>query len=170
MTNGRLPRKADIGDIVTVSGYADAYFHVDGFSEYYNYEPGVMFSEVVYDLSAALDYKSGTIAEDSEITLVAKANEAKAFIDALLKPPVDYEDKPKGTQIDKLFVNLTAITNEDVANSKPKRKTARQKQADIDGLLDELITLQTVVDICGDDADYAVRIADVKRKLGEATA
>jgi len=161
MTLGKLPRKADFGDIVTVSGYAGEYFHVDGFSEYYNYEPGVMFSEVVYDLSAALDYKSGTIAEDSEITLVAKANEAKAFIDSLLKPPTDF--------VDLSAINLEVLMKTDVANSKPKRKTQRQKQAEVDVLLDELITLQTVIDVCGTDEDYAVRIADVKRKLGEAT-
>lgn len=158
MTLGKLPRKADFGDIVTVNGYTGEYFHVDGFSEYYNYEPGVMFSEVVYDLTAALDYKSGTIAEDSEITLVAKANEAKAFIANLLKPPTDYEDKP---------YKLVTITPADVANTKPKRKSQRQKQAEIDGLLDELITLQTVIDICGSDDEFAVRIADVKRKLKE---
>ena len=40
----------------------------------------------------------------------------------------------------------------------------------VDGLLDELNVLKTVIDICGTDEDYAVRIADVKHKLKEATA
>lgn len=66
-------------------------------------------------------------------------------------------------------IKLEVITPADVEQAEPKRNS-RTKQTEIDGLLDELNVLKTVIDICGSDEDYAVRIADVKRKLKEATA
>lgn len=162
MTLGKLPRKADFGDIVTVSGYAGEYFHVDGFSESYNYEPGVMFSEVVYDLTAALDYKTYVIADDEDVTVVAKASDADAFIASISKPPADFEIPKVLTE---WAVNLTVITEDDVKQA----EKSPTKQAEIDSLLDELAVLVTVIEICGSDDDYAVRVADVKRKLKEAT-
>lgn len=166
MLNRNIQPQASIEDIVNVDGYGNRVFRVDGYSVEFHYEKDHEYSEVIYDLTCPFTFEF-IVAGESEVTIVCKAEQGDAYLTQIephspVSPPTDY--------VMPFPFKLDVITPADVRDTKPKRKTQRQKQAEVDGLLDELITLQTVIDICGDDADYAVRIADVKRKLGEATA
>lgn len=154
---------ANFGDLVTVVGFGNRVFMVEAFTIEELNEPSGITPNIVYDLTCPYTFEF-IIGEQTDITVVCKAATAHTYI-SQIEPytpdaPVDYV-KPT--------YNLQIITPADVA-PKPKRKTQRQKQAEIDGLLDELNVLKTVIDICGTDEDYAVRIADVKRKLKEVTA
>ena len=161
--NNEIKPVANFGDLVTVVGYGNRVFMVEAFTIEELNEPRGKTPNVVYDLTCPFTFDF-IIGEQTDITVVCKEASANSYL-AQIEPyspnaPTDFEMPT---------YNLQVITPADVA-PKPKRKTQRQKQAEIDGLLDELNVLKTVIEICGNDEDYAVRIADVKRKLKEATA
>jgi hypothetical protein len=172
--NNEIKPIATFGDIVTVKGYGNRVFMVEEFTVEYQHHPdGKITPSVIYDLTCPFTFDY-IIGEQADITVVCKAATAHMYI-SQIEPytpdaPVDYEIKSpanyENPKISEWEFKLEVITPADV---KPKRQSKRQKQAEIDGLLDELITMQTVIDICGSDEDYAVRIADVKRKLKEAS-
>lgn len=160
MLNRNIQPKASIGDIVNVAGYANRVFTVEERAVTFRENEDTEYTEISYDLTCPFSFEF-IIAEETEVTIVCKAAGADAYL-TQIEPhneiaPLDFP----GFSIP--HVHLSIITPADVA---PKRKPTRR--AVIDGLLDELITLQTVIDVCGTDEDYAVRITDVKRKLKEA--
>lgn len=164
---------ASHGDIVTVKGYDNRVFTVEEFTvEYLHHADKTITPSVIYDLTCPFSYDF-IIAEQTDITVVCKADKAQAYV-AQIEPytPTAPQDYEMPAPIREWLGALNPITDEDLAKSKPKPKrlSMRQKQAVVDGLLDELIGVQTVVDMCGIDAEYAGMIADVKRRLGEATA
>jgi len=165
MHHGQLPRKATFGDIVTVLGYGNALYKVENFTEQTINEPNGKVSEVFYDLTDVEDYTNYVIADDEDITVVATADNADEYFAKFtmqIKPPTDYA---KPFYFGDMMINIPSDYAEVAkVTKKPKAPT---KQAVIDGLLDELITMQTVIDVCGTDDGYAVRIDDVKRKLKE---
>lgn len=153
---------ASFGDLVTVKGYGNRVFTVESFVyEELNERNGIT-PNIVYDLTCPF---SGDfyISEQADVTVVCKEAESTRYLSQIDPPaldaPIDYV-KPT--------YKLQVITPDDVA-PKPKRQSKRQKQAEIDGLLDELIGVQTVVDMCGIDAEYEAMIADIQRRLREAT-
>ena len=165
MLNRNIQPKASVGDLVNVAGYANRVFTVEETAVTFRKNEDTEYSEVVYDLTCPFTFEY-IIAEEAEVTIVCKEADSDDYLtqiephnDIELLAPLDFERKPINAD---WLINLTTITPADVA---PKRKPTRR--AVIDGLLDELITLQIVVDVCGTDEDYAVRITDVKAKLKE---
>ena len=170
--NNEIHPAASFGDLVRVVGYGDRVFMVEEFIVEYQHRPdGSITPNVAYDLTCPFTFEF-IIGEQADIAVVCKAATAHTFISKMTpySPPDAPVDYPPSlfSQIKKH--NLEVITPADVSkHEKPKRKTQRQKQTEIDGLLDELNVLKTVIEICGTDEDYAGRIADVKRKLKEAS-
>lgn len=146
---------ANFGDLVSVVGYGSRVFLVDAYSVQFHHEPGKSYSEIIYDLSCPFTFEF-IISDAKEITVVCRKTQVKAYLDEMI--PYTH-DAPK----DYPQIKLEVISSTDV------KASVKSRQVEIDELLDELITLQIVIDICGSDEDYAVRVHEVRRKLKEAT-
>lgn len=171
--NNEIKPTAAHGDIVTVKGYQNRVFTVEEFTvEYLHHADKTITPSVIYDLTCPHSYDF-IIAEQTDVTVVCKAEGADAYISQIEpyvpQAPQDYE---MPAPIREWLGALNPITDEDIAESKPKPKrlSFRQKQAVVDGLLDELLTVRNVIEILGDSDEYAEKIADVKQRLKEATA
>lgn len=145
---------ASYGDIVRANGYGDHLFAVEAYTIEYHYELDHEYCEVLYDLTCVYGDSGYIIGEQSDISVVCKADQSHEFLQGMTAPPPVYKADWLTVIID---VNKPAV-------SQRKQPT---KQQEIDALLDELLTLKTVIDICGTDEDYAVRFTDVIAKLKE---
>ena len=72
---------ASFGDIVKVTGYGDDLFAVDSYIVEYTYEPDSASCEIVYDLTCIIgNVGVFTLAEQADISVVCKAEEANLFL------------------------------------------------------------------------------------------
>lgn len=145
---------ASYGDIVRVIGYGDHLFAVDAYTIEYHYEHDHEYCELLYDLTCVYGDSGYIVGEQDDISVVCKADQSHEFLKGMSTPPPVYKADW-----------LTVIIDVDKPAVSSRKKPTKQQE--IDGLLDELLTLKTVIDICGTDEDYAVRFTDVIAKLKE---
>lgn len=147
---------ASYGDIVRVIGYGDHLFAVEAYTIEYHYEHDHEYCELLYDLTCVYGDSGYIIGEQDDISVVCKADQSHEFLKGMTAPPPVYKAD---------WLTVIIDVNKPTVSSRKKPT----KQQEIDGLLDELLTLKTVIDICGTDEDYAVRFTDVIAKLKEVS-
>lgn len=163
MTNEfKMRPKAEIGDLVTVSGYGTRVWKVDAYDMNLRFESGIVAEEITYEV-VCVDTGEYDLAWHEDITLLIKADGADAF---LRKRPDSERYKPSKSDKPHIIVHFTA--DQSNVAEKPEGTTAKAKAraSATDRLLDERNDIAELTALIGDhDGEYAKRIADIDAKL-----
>lgn len=155
------------GDLVTVDGYGDTPFFVDGWTIEANYTPDAEWSEVWFDLTSAFTGEY-YMAEFNDITRICGAEAADDYLKshASLSAEIPIENKTK--EVGSMFgyepKNRKPSRNPELDRQRAKAK----KDTEIDRLLAELGDYMALHRAFG-DAEYGRKMDEVKRKLAEVS-
>ena len=155
---------ASYGDIVRVVGYGDHLFAVEAYTIEYHYEHDFEYCELLYDLTCVYGDSGYIVGEQDDISVVCKAHESDAFLSGLTTTEPTYKADWLTFTVSEGTIKPTMQKMQPPTD---RRKQA-MKQAEIDGLLDELTDLLALHEVFGGkDLVMAEKIARVTGKLKE---
>ena len=156
--NPNLKPAAQIGDLVTLDGYGRRLFRLDAYTHEISYDEDGPSEDIWYDVSCVITGEY-TVGSHDDIVLVCKAQASEKFLDNYQHPAI----KPLHGGLEIVF---TADYFEDYA---PKPKPALVKapiQSEIDGFLDEINDIRSLIATIGDaDGEYQRNLDEAKAKL-----
>ena len=160
MTNEfKMRPKAEIGDLVTVSGYGTRVWKVDAYDMNLRFESGIIAEEITYEV-VCVDTGEYDLAWHEDITLLEKARGADAY---LRKRPDSERYKPGKADKPHIIVSFSTDSAEPPQGTTAK---AKARASATDRLLDERNDFVRYIELWGDeDGNFARKIADIDAKL-----
>lgn len=165
--NPKMTPIANIGDLVTLAGYANRLFRIDSYTHEFTFERGIEMEEIYYDCTCVTggEYNLGA---QEDITVVCRDGQTEAFLQTYEHPIID---NVASEIFDNMFGNIfgegTAVVKPIKSKVTPKKQTKQQR---IDELLDEMINVNTAVSVIGDsDGGYRERIDEITKELTAIT-
>ena len=154
--NPKLEPAAQIGDLVLLDGYGRRLFRVDAYMHEISYDEDGYNEDIWYDVSCVITGEY-TVGSHDDIRCVCKAQASEKFIANYQHPEV----KPLNGGLEIVF---TMDSFEDYA---PKPALAKaSKQSEIDGFLDEINDIRSLIATIGDaDGEYQRKLDEAKAKL-----
>jgi len=166
--NPKLKPIAQLGDLVTIIGYANRLYRIDSYTYEFTFERGLETEEIYYDCSCVTSAEY-TLAAQEDITVACTDAHSEIFLETYEHPKVDVVAMDI---FENLFANMNWEAEEMTkpqAVSKPKEKTEQQR---IDALLDERNDVG-ILDgiITTQDAEYKQhRLAEIDAQIKEVMA
>jgi hypothetical protein len=158
------------GDLVKVAGYGDRLFIVESFREEFNYYPNETWSELIVDLTDAIngDWLEADVDECMLVADAGQADEYMRHLDISDYPPPLFEYEGGITVV--FHSDERPLTpREKSAKEAEERKRARKERAEkIDGLLDAINDYKRLHETFGDE-EYAEKIDTLKAELADLT-
>lgn len=139
---------AQIDDLITIDGYGDRVFRVDGYTREETYNRDFDAEDIYYDCHCVVTAEY-MMADQPDVEVVAKAEESGAFLRSYKMPKFQtplYGISFYHTEVDNVFKPIKVQ-----APTKPKEPTREER---IDALLDERNTV-------GNSDDF-VTVADME--------
>lgn len=168
MINPKMTPVAQLGDLVTINGYATRLFRVDSYTHEFTFEQGVEMEDIYYDCTCvtAGEY---TLGAQEDLTVMCRKDQTEAFLKTYEHPEIDVVamDIFEG-----LFANMTWEAEDVVKPIKAVTKKAKEptKQERIDALLDDMNNVNNAIELISDeDGGYADRLGEIKAELGTLT-
>ena len=156
--NPKLEPAAQIGDIVLLDGYGRRLFRVDAYTHEISYDEDGPSEDIWYDVSCVITGEY-TVGSHDDIRCVCKAQASEKFIANYQHPEV----KPLHGGLEIVFTMDYA----DAVAPKPKPALVKtSKQSEIDGFLDEINDIRSLIATIGDaDGEYQRKLDEAKAKL-----
>lgn len=161
--NPKLSPIAQLGDLITITGYATRLFRIDSYTHEFTYERGLETEEIYYDCSCVTSAEY-TLAAQEDITVACAEVYSEIYLETYEHPIIDVVASD-------IFANLFANMNwEAEVMTKPVKAVNKTKeptkQERIDALLDEMNNVNNAIELIGDsDGEYGRRIDEIKAEL-----
>lgn len=132
--NPKLTPAANIGDVITVIGYADRLFKVDAYSHEFIYESDAEYEEIYYDCTCVTNSEP-IIAAQEDIYVMAQSKDATEYLKEYKHPQIA-DISPFN-----LFVEIFKEVEEPTKLTPFRKGIIKDKQQRIDELLDERLVV-----------------------------
>lgn len=154
--NPKLKPAAQIGDLVTLDGYGRRLFRLDAYTHEISYDEDGPSEDIWYDVSCVITGEY-TVGSHDDIKCVCKAQASEKFIANYQHPAI----KPLNGGLEIVF------TMEEVGMAMELMSpTKTSKQSEIDGFLDEINDIRSLIATIGDaDGEYQRKLDEAKAKL-----
>lgn len=176
---GKLKNIANIGDIVTVSGYELGVFQVESWTHEVDHQPDYIDEVIMYDVTDLRSHHF-LLAFQEDVSVICKADKSDEYLRNL---GMQGSGCATGTAIDPAwqhFENMTFLRKE--ANYVANKPKEISKQERIDRFLDEINDYEELIRSFGDEAEtgddeygerkageYRAKIDSAKERLRSIT-
>src|SRR5690554_2015861 len=167
--NPKMTPIAQLGDLVTINGYANRLFRVDSYTHEFTFERGIESEDIYYDCTCvtAGEY---TLGAQEDLTVVCREGQTEEFLKTYEHPEIDVV---ASDLFENMFGNIfggeadTVIQPYKPINTIIKKPKEPTKQERIDALLDDMNNVNNAIELIGDEGGgYAERLGEIKAELG----
>lgn len=169
MINPKMTPLAQLGDLVTINGYANRLFRVDSYTHEFTFERGIESEDIYYDCTCvtAGEY---TLGAQEDLTVVCREGQTEEFLKTYEHPEIDVI---ASEMFDGMFGNIFGEAEQmtkpvNTVTTKKTKEPTRQELIDV--LLDDMNNVYNAIELVGDDGgDYGRRIDEIKAELSAVT-